>query len=141
MMIEDLLGQVQEVLGKAGIDLGGDAPVVLGGDGPLKVVCVSGRLGESLDAMQARPRDQVVMVRVDEGTLGDLDAWVETGALKSRSEAAALFIREGLQIRARELSDLRTAIDGVRKAKDELREAAARVLGEREEEDDDDGEG
>lgn len=137
--MDEIVNKVQELLSKAGIALDTANPTVMG-EGPVRVVCLSGRLGDSLDAMQARPRDQVVMVRVDEDTLEDLDAWVETGAVKSRSEAAALFIREGLRLRGNELSDLRAAIDGVRKAKEELREAAAQVLGERESDDDDDGE-
>ena len=54
-------------------------------------------------------RDQVVIVRIDEGTKSDLDDWVETGAVKSRSEAAALFIREGIKVRSGELGQLREA--------------------------------
>jgi Arc/MetJ-type ribon-helix-helix transcriptional regulator len=128
--MEELIQRVQTLLREKGIECEG-APAVIG-QGPVRLVCLSGRLGGSLEALNALPRDQVVMVRVDEDTLDRLDAWVETGALKSRSEAAALFIREGLQIRATELSDLRDAIDSVRRAKEELRDAAARVLGERE---------
>ena len=45
---------------------------------------------ESLDEMGKSKRDQVVMVRVDEETARQLDAWVGTGAVKSRSGAAAL---------------------------------------------------
>ena len=59
----------------------------------VKVVCVAPNLKESVEEMGQAARDQVVMVRVDEETAEVLDAWVETGAVKSRSEAAALFIR------------------------------------------------
>ena len=70
----------------------------LGGRRGVKVVCVSPDLKESVEEMGATQRDQVVMVRVDEGTREQLDAWVATGAVKSRSEAAALFIREGRSV-------------------------------------------
>ena len=60
--------------------------------------------------MGESPRDHTVMVRVDEKTSKQLDSWVEIGAVKSRSEAAALFIREGLQMRADELAELEEAL-------------------------------
>jgi Arc/MetJ-type ribon-helix-helix transcriptional regulator len=73
-------------------------------------------------------RDQVVMVRIDEDTSTKLDHWVETGAFKSRSEAAALFIREGLLVHARELDELDEALSGVEQAKDRLRQKARQVF-------------
>jgi Arc/MetJ-type ribon-helix-helix transcriptional regulator len=100
------------------------------GGGPrVKVVCVSPGVKDSVDEMSRTPRDQVLMVRVDEATSRDLDAWVETGAVKSRSEAAALFIREGLKVRQAELTQLREALDDVKQAKDRLRDRAREVFG------------
>jgi hypothetical protein len=55
---------------------------------------------------------------------------VETGAVKSRSEAAALFIKEGLKVRAKELEQLRGALKGVEEAKEKLRARAREVFGE-----------
>lgn len=130
MGLDEIIGQIREQLADVGIALDGEAACVPG-SGPVKMVCLSGRLGESLEAMNARPRDQVVMVRVGEEEAEKLDAWVETGAVKSRSEAAALFIREGLQLRATELEQLRQGIRGVREAKERLREAASEILGVR----------
>lgn len=69
-----------------------------------------------------------MMVRVDDETLRQLDAWIETGAVASRSEAAALFLREGLQIRADELKELEDALDDVERAKARLRAKARTVL-------------
>ena len=97
----------------------------------VKVVCISPDLKDSVTEMGRSPRDQVVMVRIDEATRKKLDAWVETGAVRSRSEAAALFIREGLGVRESELAELREALEGVNKAKEQLRERATRVLGTR----------
>jgi Arc/MetJ-type ribon-helix-helix transcriptional regulator len=99
------------------------------GAAPLKVVCVPSSLRESVEEMGGAARDQVVMVRVDTETSKTLDAWVETGAVKSRSEAAALFIREGLKVRDQELKDLRDALADVEQAKSKLRDKARQVLG------------
>ncbi len=100
-------------------------------DGPaVKVVCVAPDLKESVEEMGQTQRDQVVMVRVDESTLESLDAWVATGAVKSRSEAAALFIREGLKVRADELEKLRDALREVQEAQDRLKERAREIFEE-----------
>ena len=60
---------------------------------PVKVICVAAGLGDSVRELGEVSRDQVVMARIDEATSKDLDQWVQTGAVRSRSEAAALFIR------------------------------------------------
>ncbi len=100
------------------------------GEGPrVKVVCVAPDLKDSVEEMGQTQRDQVVMVRVDEETLESLDAWVATGAVKSRSEAAALFIREGLKVRADELAQLRDALREVQEAQDRLKERAKEIFG------------
>jgi Arc/MetJ-type ribon-helix-helix transcriptional regulator len=69
------------------------------------------------------------MVRVDSETNDALDSWVQTGAVKSRSEAAALFIREGLRVRADELERLKGALDEVEAARERLRQQANHVFG------------
>jgi len=97
--------------------------------GALKLVCVPSSLHDTVEEMGGAPRDQVVMVRVDAQTVTTLDSWVETGAVKSRSEAAAVFIREGLKVRAHELRELNDALSDVEAAKSRLRERAKRVLG------------
>ena len=107
-----------------------DLKVELGGlkDG-IKVVCVAPDLQASADEMKETARDQVVMVRVDEETRDRLDDWVQTGAIKSRSEAAALFIREGLKVREDELERLRDALRDVEAAKERLHQQAREVFG------------
>ena len=95
----------------------------------VKVVCISPDLKDSVTEMGRSPRDQVVMVRVDEETSNNLDAWVEAGAVKSRSEAAALFIREGLKVRSSELESLRDALKEVEQARSRLRRKAREVFG------------
>ena len=125
----DLWGVIQSELRDKGIDvetLSCCAPDT----SCLKVVCLPTGLGQSLEELGQEVRDQVVMVRVDEDTRRKLDAWVGSGAVKSRSEAAALFIREGLKVRASELDKLGEAIQGVEEAKARLRKKARDVFGE-----------
>jgi Arc/MetJ-type ribon-helix-helix transcriptional regulator len=83
------------------------------------------------DKMAKSQRDNVVMVRVDEETRNKLDAWVEAGAVKSRSEAAALFIREGLKVRQAELEKLEESLRDLQTAKERVREKAREVFGDR----------
>lgn len=119
---------IEERLEALGVNLE-ELGAELANGGPLKVVCVAPGLGESVREMSRSARDQVVMVRVDEETLHKLDAWVETGAVKSRSEAAALFIREGLQVRSDELTELEDALKQVERARKRLRQKAKTVFG------------
>jgi len=127
-------GRIQERLKEKGIDF--DLPegfdIRCGSDdgAEVKVVCVAPGLKQSVDEMGQTSRDHVVMVRVDTATLEQLDAWVATGAVKSRSEAAALFIREGLKVRADELERLRDALREVEEARERLRDRAREVFGE-----------
>ena len=125
---DDILSMINEELKKEGIDLKKLGEDCLSGL-PLKMVCVASDLEDSLREMGEETRDQVVMVRIDDDTTESLDDWVETGAVKSRSEGAALFIREGLKVRADELARLKDALADVKAAKEKLREQARDVLG------------
>jgi len=126
--------ELRETLSRHGVDIDGCCDGVSSGDpARVKVVCVTPDLKDSVEELGKSPRGQVVMVRVDDETLRDLDAWVESGAVKSRSEAAALFIREGLNVRSSELETLRGAIHEVERARARLREKAREVFGERDE--------
>lgn len=119
--------RIRDELKDAGIDLETNCCDTSGGS-PLKIVCMAGGLSDSLEEMGKTTRDQVVMVRIDEDTRNKLDHWVETGAFKSRSEAAALFIREGLVVHARELDELNDALSNVESAKERLRQKAREVF-------------
>ena len=127
--------RVRAELNNAGIDLEtmGVRVEELGGKlgRAVKVVFVTPDLQESVDAMNREQRDQVIMVRVDEATLRQLDAWVKTEAVKSRSEAAAVFIREGLKVRASELEKLEDALADVDRARERLHERVKEVFGEK----------
>jgi Arc/MetJ-type ribon-helix-helix transcriptional regulator len=136
--LSKIFERIKEELGDIGIDVNTHCCDPSSGS-PLKVVCMAGGLSDSLKEMGKTHRDQVLMVRIDEDTAKKLDAWIETGAFRSRSEAAALFIREGLKIHARELDELEDALKGVEDAKDRLRKKASEVFdptpGQGEEED------
>ncbi len=97
----------------------------------IKVICAAeGDLSASIEELTGTNRSEVVMVRVDEETDRKLAMWVETDAVKSKSEAAALFIKEGLKVRSRELDELTDAIDDVKKAKQRLQSRAKKIFGE-----------
>ena len=132
--VESIMGAVRKALSEKGIDFETlcecRAPEGETADQPkVKVVCVAPTLRESVEELSGSARDQVVMVRVDAETAGKLDAWMETEAVKSRSEAAALFIREGLKVRASELERLRGALGEVHAARDRLRRQARGAFG------------
>jgi len=118
--VREELKQVGMNLEKVGVELGE----------AFKVICVSPDIQDSVDEMSRAHRDQVVMVRVDEATSRQLDEWVKTEAVKSRSEAAALFIREGLKVRATELEQLHDALADVDRARERLKERIQEVFGE-----------
>ena len=146
-----ILDTVREQLAKAGIEFescccpatgsakeGEEASGGAGGTGgaggasarsKVKVVCVAPDLQQAVQEMCGCSRDQVVMVRVDQETTTKLDTWVETGAVKSRSEAAALFIREGLKVRESELERLRDVLQSYNEAKDRLHREARDAFG------------
>ncbi|MEN8375098.1 MAG: hypothetical protein ABFS34_06570 [Gemmatimonadota bacterium] len=127
-----LWATIQKKLNQAGLEV--ELPDLSGLD-PMncKMICMPFGLSASLREMARESRDNVVMVRVDDETVKSLDAWIETGAVKSRSEAAALFIREGLTVRAEELRELEDALRDVERAKERLRKKARTVLREDEE--------
>jgi len=122
---------ILELLREQGLNLEGACCEAGGEASHVKVVCVAADLREAVAQLGQTARDHVVMVRIDEDTSRKLDAWVETGAVRSRSEAAALFIREGLKVREQELTELEQALKGVRQAKERLREKASAILGTR----------
>lgn len=121
---------LQDTLNEAGFDVELPDLSDLDPTRACKMICMPFGLAAALEEMERKPRENVVMVRVDDDTKRSLDAWIETGAVKSRSEAAALFIREGLQVRAEELGELEGALRDVEEAKDRLRQEARRVLRE-----------
>lgn len=127
--MNDMWTQVSRTLEEHGIEF----RIGIGGDTALadcSVMCLAGDMKSTVAEMGRTSRDQVVMVRIDEDTKNALDDWVETGAVRSRSQAAALFMSEGIKVRSGELEQLREALDEVGKAKQRLEEKARQVIGD-----------
>ena len=72
-------------------------------------------------------RGNVVMTRLDDADLKQIDALVEVEAFKSRSEAAAFFIRQGILARKDLFEKVMPTVEKIR----ELKEQAKRELGEK----------
>ena len=72
-------------------------------------------------------RGNVVMTRLDDADLKQIDALVEVEAFKSRSEAAAFFIRQGIQARRDLFEKVMPTVEKIR----ELKEQAKRELGKK----------
>jgi len=73
-------------------------------------------------------RGNVVMTRLDDADLKQIDALVEVEAFKSRSEAAAFFIRQGMLARKDLFERIMPTVEKIR----ELKEQAKRELGKKE---------
>lgn len=71
-------------------------------------------------------RGNVVMTRLSDDDLKQIDALVEVEAFKSRSEAAAFFIKEGVRARRDLFEKVMPTVDMIR----ELKEAAKKSLGD-----------
>jgi hypothetical protein len=94
----------------------------------VRAICVVPDIGESVKELGQSPRDNVVMVRVDSESARSLDRWVESGAVKSRSEASALFIKEGLKLHSKDLDKLDDALTEVDRAREKLKQKVKEVL-------------
>lgn len=81
------------------------------------------RLGEKLEG-----RSNVVMTRLNDDDLKRIDALVEVEVFKSRSEAAAFFIKEGIQARKDLFRKVMPTVDKIR----ELKEQAKKSLSQEE---------
>jgi len=129
-MTKDIWAHIQEQLAEKGIDL--ENLCCSGEPGSaVKIVCLDPHLGTIVEEMGKTPRNLAVMIRTDEETSRTLDDWVETDYFKSRSEAAALFLREGLKTRSSELETIKEALEQVKKAKVRLRDKAGEIFGEK----------
>src|SRR5262249_37528294 len=66
-------------------------------------------------------RDNVVAVRVNDDSLTAIDALVEAGLFKTRSEAAAFLIHEGIQAKADILQRVQDTVSRITKLREELK--------------------
>lgn len=70
-----------------------------------------------------RCRENVVMTRLNDESLEKIDALVEIELFKSRSEAVAFFIAEGLKSREDLFERVMPTIEKIRKLKEELKQS------------------
>jgi hypothetical protein len=87
-------------------------------------ICI--KLGKGLG-----DRGNVVMTRLDDADLKQIDALVEVEAFKSRSEAAAFFIKQGIQARKDLFERVMPTVEKIR----ELKEQAQKELSKKEQHD------
>lgn len=77
-------------------------------------------IGKAIDSALSA-RDHVVMVRVNDDSLRSLDALVQTGIFKSRSEAAAFLISEGVKAQAFLFERISERIKEIERLREELK--------------------
>lgn len=70
-------------------------------------------------------RDHVVMVRVNDDSLRQLDALVQSGIFKSRSEAAAFLISEGIKAQEPLFARITERIKEIERLRSELKDIIA----------------
>lgn len=78
------------------------------------------RVEQSLRSFFSGPRDNVLSIRVDDGDVAAIDALVETGVLKTRSEAAAWLIRSGIEANRGLFEQVHAKTDEIRRLREEV---------------------
>ena len=119
--VETLVGKVDKAVRAAA---SGERPRVVDAvvSGVVKAVRSRGsEVAESMTRGRETGRDNVVMVRVTTESQQRMDDLVEAGLWRSRSEAAAFLIAEGIKARQGLFDGIASKIDAIRKAKEELR--------------------
>jgi len=79
------------------------------------------RLAEDLEG-----RGNVVMTRLNDDDLKQIDALVEVEVFKSRSEAAAFFIKEGIQARKDLFQKVLPTVDKIRDLKEQAKKSLSK---------------
>jgi len=79
------------------------------------------RLAEDLEG-----RGNVVMTRLNDEDLKQIDALVEVEVFKSRSEAAAFFIKEGIQARKDLFQNVMPTVDKIRDLKEQAKKSLSK---------------
>ena len=90
------------------------------GTGREVAASVAGTVKDSLKTVR-KTRDSVVMVRLNKDSLQRIDELVDCQVTKSRSEAAALLINEGIKARADLFNEVAEQAEIIRQARERLR--------------------
>ena len=97
------------------------------------VVCCSGEhhMPDVIGGIALRhrlgDRGNVVMTRLNDVDLERIDALVEVEVFKSRSEAAAFFIKEGIQARSDLVQKVMPTVDKIRELRKQAKESLGKV--------------
>jgi len=83
------------------------------------------KLDEALEG-----RSNVVMTRLNDDDLRQIDALVEVEVFKSRSEAAAFFIKEGMQANEALFQKVMPTVDKIRELKEEAKKSLSQKRNE-----------
>lgn len=75
-----------------------------------------------------KERENVVMTRLNDEDLKKIDALVEIELFKSRSEAVAYFIHEGIMARKDLFEKVAPAVEKIRQLKKETRETVEKLM-------------
>ena len=114
--------RIQDLIGDLNL---GDLTVLDGGAIAACICCEPSEINENVKdairAMTGSSRNNVVMVRVNEESLAQLDQLVEAGIVSSRSEAAAFLISSGAHARRDLFDKIAEKVEEIRKAREELR--------------------
>jgi len=79
------------------------------------------KLGEKLEG-----RGNVVMTRLNDDDLKQIDALVEVEVFKSRSEAVAFFIKEGIQARKDLFQKVMPTVEKIRQLKEQAKKSLSK---------------
>ena len=89
------------------------------------------RVEQSLRRFFSGPRDNVLSIRVDNSDVAAIDALVEAGVLKTRSEAAAWLIKSGIEANRSLFEQVQAKTAEIRRLREEAQELIHRhVAGE-----------
>ena len=80
------------------------------------------RVGQSLRRFFSGPRDNVLSIRVDDGDVAAIDALVEAGVLKTRSETAAWLIKSGIEANRDLFEQVQEKTAEIRRLREETQE-------------------
>ena len=72
-------------------------------------------------------RGNVVMTRLNDDDLAKIDALVEVEAFKSRSEATAFFIKEGMNARKDLFDKVKETVDKIKELKEQAKESLSKT--------------
>jgi Arc/MetJ-type ribon-helix-helix transcriptional regulator len=74
-------------------------------------------------------RGNVVMTRLNDDDLAKIDALVEVEVFKSRSEASAFFIKEGINARKDLFDKVMKTVDQIKELKEQAKESLGKTQG------------